>query len=99
MLYVITHIREGVFKNAQNNNHIQVNTVINSFFLDQLKKSYMKLLIFSGASIQISIIRMIILELMNLSGTVNISVVVTVIYGIKNDPYHPPKFLVLWLAG
>ena len=31
---------------------------------------------------------------MNLFGTVKILVMVTVIYGIKNTPYHPPKFLV-----
>ena len=65
------------------------------YFLDQLKKSYMKLSIRFGANIQNSIIRMILLTLINLSGTVNILVMVIVIYGIINTPYHPPKFLVL----
>ena len=32
MLCVIPHIREDVFKNTQNNNHIQVNNVIKSLF-------------------------------------------------------------------
>ena len=95
MLCVIPHIREDVFKNAKNNHHTQVNTVIKSFFLDQLKKSYMKPLISSGANIQISVIIIILLTVMNLSGTVNILVMVTFIYGIRNTLYHPPKFLVL----
>ena len=43
----------------------------------------MKLSIHSGANIKISIIRIIFLTVMNLSGTVKISVMVTVIYGIK----------------
>ena len=92
---VIHHINVDVFKNAQNNHHIWVNTVIKSFFLDQLKNTYMKISIHSGANIQISIIIMIILTVMNLYGTVNISVMVTVIYGIKNNPYNPPRFLAL----
>ena len=64
-------------------------------FMDELKNSYMKLLIRSGANIQISIIRMIPLTVINLSGTVNISVTVTVIYGIRYTTYHQPNFLVL----
>ena len=32
MLCVIPHIREDVFKNAQNKHHIQVNTVIKTLF-------------------------------------------------------------------
>ena len=32
MLCILSHIREDVFKNAQNYHHIQVNTVIKSFF-------------------------------------------------------------------
>ena len=67
--------------------------------LDQMKKSYMKLLISFGENIQISIIRMILVTVMDLSGTVNIFVVILVIYGIINTPYHPPKFLVLYLSG
>ena len=95
MLCVINHIREDVLKREQNNHHIQLNTVIKSFISGSTGNSYMKLLIRSEANIQISIIRMIILTVMNLSGTVNISVMVTVIYGIKNNPYRPQKFLVL----
>ena len=38
MLCVITHIREYVFKNAQNSHHIQVNTVIKSFFVGSTEK-------------------------------------------------------------
>ena len=72
-----------------------MNTVFKNFLLDQLNKSYMKLLIRSGANIQMSIIIMILLKVMNLSGTLNISVMVTVIYGVRNTLYHPPKFLVL----
>ena len=63
--------------------------------LDQLKNSYMELLIRSGANIKISIKRMIPLTEMNLSGILKILVRVTVIYGIRNTHYHPPKFLVL----
>ena len=94
MLYVITHIREDVFKNAQNNHHIQVNTVIKSLFYGSTEKSYMKLSIRSGVNIQILIILMILLTVINLSGMVKISVMVTVIYGINNIPYHPPKLFV-----
>ena len=95
MLCVIPHIREDVFKNAQNKNHIQLNNVIRTFFLDQLKKSYMELLIRSGADTQIPIKIMILLIETNLSGIVKVLVIVTVIYGIRNTPYHPPKLLVL----
>ena len=52
--------------------------------LDQMKNSYMELLIRSGENIKIPIKKMIPLTVMNLSGIVNILVVVTVIYGIKN---------------
>ena len=99
MLYVITKIKKNVFKNTQNNHHIQVNTIIKVFLLDQLKNSYMKLPIISGAVIQISIIRMILLTVMNLSGTVKIFVMIIIIYGIINTSYRTPKFLGLYLAG
>ena len=59
----------------------------------------MKLSISSGANIKVSIIRMIFLTVMNLSGTVNISMMVIVIYGIINTPYHPPMILGIYLAG
>ena len=68
---------------------------VTKFFLDQLKKSYMELLIRSGANILYPIIRMTPLTAMNLSGIVKILVIVTVIYGIKNTHEYPPKFLVL----
>ena len=38
MSCAITRIREYVFKNAQNNHHIQVNTVIKSFFPGSAEK-------------------------------------------------------------
>ena len=55
----------------------------------------MKLLIRFGANIKISIMRMIILKVMVLSGKVKIFVMVIVIFGIRYTPYHPPMFLVL----
>ena len=63
------------------------------YLMDQLKNSYMNLLIRSGENIQSSIKIMIPLTVTNLSGIVNILVIGTVIYGIKNTPCHPPKFL------
>ena len=44
MLFVITHIREDVFKNAQNNQHIQVNIVIKSLFAGSTEKELHKTL-------------------------------------------------------
>ena len=38
MLCVIPHIREDVFKNAQNKNHIQVNNVIKTLFAVSTEK-------------------------------------------------------------
>ena len=38
MLCAIPHIREDVFKNAQNNHHIQVNTVIIGLCVGSTKK-------------------------------------------------------------
>ena len=38
MLYVIPHIREDIFKNAQNRHHIQVNNVIKSLFSGSTEK-------------------------------------------------------------
>ena len=63
--------------------------------MDQLKNSYMKLSICSGANIKISIIGLILLKVINLSETVNIVTMIIVIYGIRNNSYHPPMFLVL----
>ena len=59
----------------------------------------MRISLRSGANIQTTIIRMILFIAMNLSGSVNIFVIVIVIYGIINTPYHPPKFLVFNIAG
>ena len=53
MLCVIPHIREDLFKNAQNNHHIQVNTVINSLFARPTEKYLHEILIRSGVNIQI----------------------------------------------
>ena len=38
MLCVIPHIREDVFKNAQNKHHIQVNNVIKDLFAESTEK-------------------------------------------------------------
>ena len=38
MSCLITHIREYIFKNAQNNHHIQVNIVIKSLFSGSTEK-------------------------------------------------------------
>ena len=38
MLFVIPQIREDVFKNAQNKNHIQVNNIIKTLFSGSTKK-------------------------------------------------------------
>ena len=54
------------------------------WLLDRLKKSFMKLFICFGANIQNSTIRMIILKLMYLYGTVHILLMVIVICGIRN---------------
>ena len=63
-----------------------MNNVIKILFVRSTEKSYMELSIRSGANIQISIKIMIPLTAMNLSGIVNISVILTVIYSIKNTP-------------
>ena len=87
MICVITHIREDVFKNAQNHHHIQVNTVINSLFAGSTEKELHETLdTFWSKYTKNPIIRMILLTVMSLSGTVKILLMVTVIYGIKNNP-------------
>ena len=91
ILCIILHIREGALKNAQNKHHIQVNNVSRVCFLDKLKNSYTKLLIRFGAKIKNSIIRTILLKVMNLYGTVKIYVMVIVICGIRNNPHHTKK--------
>ena len=95
MLCVIPHIREDVFKNVQNKHHIQVNNVIKSLFAESTEKELHKTIDKFWSKYKMSIIRMILLTVMNLSGTVQILVMVILIYGIRNTPYHPPKFLVL----
>ena len=74
-------------------NHGTKNTVIQTLFAGSTEISYMKLLIRSGANIKIPIIRMILLTVMNLSGTVKILVMVTVIYGIKKNSLPSTKVL------
>ena len=44
------------------------------------------------------IIRMTLLTVLNLSGLVKISVMEIVICGTKNNCYHPPESLLLYLA-
>ena len=65
--------------------------------VDRLRKSLMKDLIRFGVNIQTSIIIMILLTVMTLSGVVNIFVTETVIYGIKTTIYRPPKSLVFYI--
>ena len=72
-----------------------MNNVIKTLFAGSTGKELHGLLIRSGANMQLSIKIIIPLTAMNLSGIVNILVMVTVIYGIRNTHYHPPKFLVL----
>ena len=84
MLCVLPHIREDVFKNTQNKHHIQVNNVIKTLFSGSTEKSYMEILIHSGVNILYSIIRMIPLTVIILSGTVKILHMVIVIYGTRN---------------
>ena len=82
MLCVIPHIREDVFKNAQNKDNIQMKMLSKLCLLDQLKKSYMELSIRSGLNLLYSMIIMIPMTEIILSGIVKILLVVTVIYGI-----------------
>ena len=95
MLCVIPHIRENVFKIHKINIIFRWTMLSKLCFLDQLKRSYMELLISSGANTIYSNIIMIPLTAMNLSGTVNILLMETVIYVIRNTLYRPPRFLVL----
>ena len=83
MLCVIPQIIEYVFKDTQNKHHIQVNNDIKTLFAGSTENSYIELSIRSGANIKISIIRMILLTAMNLSGIVKILVMIKFIYGIK----------------
>ena len=84
ILCVTPHIEENFFKNAHNKHHIQVNNVIKSLFSGSTENSYMKLLIRFGVNIKNSIIRMILLTVMNLYGTVKIFVMVVAICYIRN---------------
>ena len=95
MLCVIPHIREDVFKMHKINIIFRWAMLSKLCLLDNQKKSYMELLISSVVNILYSIIRMIYLTVIILSGTVNILLMVTFIYGIINTHYHPPHFLVL----
>ena len=96
---VIPRIKEDVFRMHKINIIFRWTMLSKLCLLDQLKNSYMELLIRSGVNIFYSIIIMIPLTVMILSGTVKILLMVTFIYGIKNTRYHPPQLLVLYLAG
>ena len=67
--------------------------------MGDMRNSCMKSLIIFGVDVKKSIIRMILLTVMNLYGIVNILVMEIVICVIINTLYHPPKSLVLYLAG
>ena len=60
-----------------------------------MKNNCMKPLIRFRLNIPISIIRMILLTVTNITGVVKIVVEVMVICVIKNTVYHKPKSLVL----
>ena len=94
MLCVIPHIREDVFKNAQNKHNIQVNTVIKSLSAGSTEKELHETIDTFWSEYKNSIIRMIFLTVMILSGTVKILVMSIVICGIRNTLYHPPKSFV-----
>ena len=87
MLRVIPHIRKDVLKKVHKIN-IMFRWIILSrlCLLDQLKKSYMKILIRSGENTKTSIKIMIPLTVINLSGILKILVMVKVIYDIQNTP-------------
>ena len=82
MLCVIPQIMVVVFKMHKINIIFRWILLSRVCFLDQLEKNYMKLSIRYGVNIKISIIRMILLKVMNLYGTVKISVMATFIYGV-----------------
>ena len=62
-----------------------------NYLVIHMKNSCMKPLICFGVNILISIIRLILLKVTNLSRVVNILVMVIVIYEIRNIIYHAPK--------
>ena len=66
---------------------------------DVFKNSNRKPLIRFGVNIQNSIIRMILLTVINVYGVVKIFVMLIFICGVINTLYHSPKSLVLYLAG
>ena len=61
-----------------------MNNVIKTLFSGSTEKSYKELVIRSGSNLQNSIKRIIHLTETNLSGTVKILLMVTVIYTIRN---------------
>ena len=74
MLSVINHIRENVFKNTKTKHHIQFNTVIKSLFTVSTEKESHETLDTFWSEYKRSIIIMILLTVIDLSGTVNIFV-------------------------
>ena len=95
MLCIIPHIREYVFKNAQKENHIQLNNVIKTLFAvstekelhGALDKFWSEYTLFKHKN-----------DTFDSNGFIwnsKILLMVTVIYDIRNTHYHPPEFLVL----
>ena len=95
MLCVVPHIREDLFKTLNVKHHIQVNNVINILYDGLSEKNLYVTIDTFWSEYKKSIIRMILLTVMNLSGVVNILVTEIVICGIINTIYHPPNSLVL----
>ena len=89
----------GCLKNAQNKHHIQVNTVIKSFFAESTEKELHETIDTFWSRYKNSIIRMILLTVINLSVTVKIFVMVIVICGIRNNLFHPPSSVFYSLQG
>ena len=63
------------------------------YLLIYLRNSCKKISITFGVSIKMSIIRLVLLKVTNLSVVSKIFVMVMVICGIKNSLYHASKFL------
>ena len=72
----------------------QVNNAIKTFSPIYLMMNCMIILITFGLGILILTTRMILSNVMNLSGEARILVMLILICGIKNTLYHEPKFLV-----
>ena len=91
MLFLITHIREDVFKNTNRNHIKQVNTDIKTLFSGVSDKELHETLDIFWSDYENSVIIIILLTVMYLSGVLNIFVMVILICGIRNTLYHQPK--------